>query len=100
MTLYNDDTIQYYDYNDSQCSEVNLNNNNTPELYLNNNPSYEVNTTKQVTIHQSETTYDVVSPPPSKQASGLPERMQSYDKFNHRRQVKGRQHALSYMFVI
>ena len=70
-----------------------MNNNNTPELYLNNNPSYEVNTTKQVTIHQSETTYDVVSPPPSKQASGLPGRMQSCDKFNHRRQVKGRQHA-------
>ena len=38
MTLYNDDSILYYDYNDSQCSEVKVNNNNTPELYLNNNP--------------------------------------------------------------
>ena len=66
---------------------ININNNDKSELHF-NNPTNGETMTRQLPIHQSEATYELVSQPPSKQALELPESGQSNDKLNHRRQVK------------
>ena len=72
-----------------QYSVVNINNSDKPELHL-HNPTYDTTLVRQLPMHQSTVAYDIVSQPPSKQALGLPQSRQSYDKLDHERQIKGK----------